>query len=275
VGGIVVSGGKHGAALHLELLAPLLTGLVAWWATPDRRPTTSALFVGLAVYATVLEALGMPAHGFVALVGIGPLAVLLAAYREPGRTRWLTLGWGLAILLAALCRSTQIPGLMGWLLTAAFLSALPSLREDGIRPLALAVVGCIGIRLGFFGIFEGAFDFSHLEIELGYVGNPETAHLFGAFTIGLKFLLPMIIVLALVTAEMSDELRFKVIGLCAAFWSLRIGHIVASMTLARGTFYSPYADSGHLGFMLLMLASTMLAALVVWLVGPIPRVKIS
>ena len=50
------------------------------------------------------------------------------------------------------------------------------------------------------------------------------------------------------------------LGLVAAFLVLRIGHVIASMTLSRGTFYSPYIDAGQLLFTFAMLASLLAAA---------------
>jgi hypothetical protein len=39
------------------------------------------------------------------------------------------------------------------------------------------------------------------------------------------------------------------------FLILRIAHIVVGMTVARGTFYSPFLDAGQLALTMLMLAS--------------------
>jgi hypothetical protein len=60
---------------------------------------------------------------------------------------------------------------------------------------------------------------------------------------------------ALVTARMTAAGRRTVIAWIVAFLCLRIAHIVIGMTIARGTFYSPYLDSGQLIFSYLMLAS--------------------
>jgi hypothetical protein len=50
-------------------------------------------------------------------------------------------------------------------------------------------------------------------------------------------------------------------GWTTAFLSLRVAHIVFGMTVARGTFYSPFLDSGQLALTMAMLASVPLVLL--------------
>ncbi len=80
--------------------------------------------------------------------------------------------------------------------------------------------------------------------------------------IAAKFAFPLVIALALVTARMTPVARRAVVAWCVAFLCLRIAHITIGMTIAHGTFYSPYLDSGQLVFTAIMLASAPLA--LVW-----------
>jgi hypothetical protein len=119
----------------------------------------------------------------------------------------------------------------------------------------------IATRFACFAVFEGVFEFSHLEVWVAYEANPGTAVAFGAALIALKFSLPLAMAIALITADMTRSAQRQVVAWTAAFLSLRIAHIAIGMTVARGTFYSPYLDSGQLAFTYLMLASAFLVAL--------------
>jgi hypothetical protein len=133
------------------------------------------------------------------------------------------------------------------------------------RPLAVLVasLACISVRLGLFALFEGAFRFSQIEVDVGYTGNPGTDHLTGGLLVSLKLVLAYVVPLALVTARMTSAERWRVLAGCVAFTLLRIGHVVLSMTITRGTFYSPYEDTGHLLFLVAMLGSLGVAALLI------------
>ena len=109
--------------------------------------------------------------------------------------------------------------------------------------------------MGFFALFEGAFEFSRLEVWLAYEGNPGTELVFGATVVILKFALPWVLAIAFTSSRIGSRALWMVTGWTAVFLCLRIAHIVLGMTIARGTFYSPYLDSGQLALTMAMLAS--------------------
>ena len=59
---------------------------------------------------------------------------------------------------------------------------------------------------------------------------------------------------------MGPRAPWVVAAWTAAILCLRVAHIVLSMTVARGTFYSPYLDSGQLALTFAILASVPVAA---------------
>ncbi|HJZ83569.1 MAG TPA: alkaline phosphatase family protein [Polyangia bacterium] len=218
------------------------------------RPRAPALvLVAFGAAAVTVRTLGNPPVAYHWLLEAGGAALLITAACQRGPRALETLGLGAALLLAVLSRPAQIP-----LLAALTVCALVAGRIELRWPLFPAVI-LIALRFGLFALYEGAFELSRLEVWLGYEGNPGTQVAWGASVIGLKFVLAFVLAAALVTARLSAALRRQVLGLAAAFLVLRIGHVILSMTLARGTFYSPYVDAGQLLFTFAMLASLLLA----------------
>ncbi len=128
------------------------------------------------------------------------------------------------------------------------------------RAILVATLAAIAFRFACFALFEGAFEFSRLEVWLAYEGNPRTQVAFGAAIIATK----------LARSRSGSRSSRRTPGShpprAAARSSgrsrscaLRIAHIAIGMTLARGTFYSPYYDSGQLAFTYLMLLSAPIA----------------
>ena len=146
---------------------------------------------------------------------------------------------------------------------------------DDDRAILVATLAAIAFRFACFALFEGAFEFSRLEVWLAYEGNPNTQVAFGAAIIAIKLALPLAIGLALVGERLSPAARRGALVWTIAFLALRIAHIAIGMTLARGTFYSPYLDSGQLAFTYLMLLSAPIAIAVLAAAGTLSRRAIS
>jgi hypothetical protein len=242
----------------LHLIAPLGLAAAGWWLGPSTRLGRAALVVcGLA--AVVVAARGNPPVVYrVTLVALLAGSWLLAKRAVEQRPLAL-IGWACAIVLTMLSRPSQLPGVVAWTLFAAlFGRALRGARAPD-RAVFAATLAVIAFRFSCFALFEGEFEFSHLEVWLAYQGNPGTAVAFGAAVIATKFALPLSIGLALVTVEVSAAQRRQVFAWTVAFLCLRLAHIAIGMTIAKGTFYSPYRDSGQLVFTYLMLASVPIA----------------
>jgi len=200
---------------------------------------------------------------------LAAIAITAAVLARTGRQdRPLALvGWAGAIALAMLSRSAQLPGLVAWSCFAALVGRSPGVAASTERSIRTAVLAAIGFRFACFALFEGAFEFSHLEVWLAYQGNPGTEIAFGAAIIAIKFALPLAIGVALITCRMAAAARRTAIAWTFALLCLRIAHIAVGMTVARGTFYSPYLDSGQLVFTYLMLASVPIVIALVAAVG--------
>jgi hypothetical protein len=271
------------ALFPVDVAAPLVLAALGAWLGPARRRERLAL-LGFGGAAAAVRLAGNPATPYRAtLLAIAITAVVLARLRRGDRPLASTalahppqgdrplalLGWAGAIALAMLSRSAQLPGLVAWTGFAALVGQSAELEDSGERAVLAATFAAIGFRFACFALFEGAFELSHLEVWLAYEGNPGTAVAFGAAIIAIKFALPLAIGLALITARATAAARRAAIAWTTAFLCLRIAHIVIGMTVARGTFYSPYLDSGQLAFTCLMLASAPLvialfAAVGVW-----------
>jgi hypothetical protein len=223
-----------------DIAAPLVLAALGVAVVTDTRARTAIAVIGIAAVAVRL-ADNAPIPYRLTLVAIAVAALAL---------RGEVLGWGGAIALAMLSRSGQLPGLVAW---TAFAGLAGRVRRDDelLAPMLIA----IGFRFACFALFEGVFEFSHLEVWLAYEGNPGAEVAFGAAIIAIKFALPLAVGLALATTNLAPAARRTVVGWTAAWLCLRVAHIAVSMTVARGTFYSPYLDSGQLVFTYLMLAS--------------------
>ena len=132
-------------------------------------------------------------------------------------------------------RSAQLPGLVGWVAFAALVGRTTGIAASTERSILAATLAAIGFRFACFALFEGVFEFSHLEVWLAYQGNPGTTVAFGAAVIAIKFALPLAIGLALVTSRMTPAARRTATVWTIAFLCLRIAHIAIGMTIARGT----------------------------------------
>jgi len=241
--------------LPLAPALPLVLAALGWWLGPTTRAGRIAL-IAFGVAATVVRAAGDPAVLYrltllAIVVGSGLLARALPAERP-----LVVVGWAGAIVLAMLSRSSQLPGLVAWTVFAALAGRSARIADGSERSVLVATLVAIAFRFACFALFEGEFEFSHLEVWLAYQGNPGTTVAFGAAIIAFKYALPLMIGPALVTWRMTSAARRAVIAWITAFLCLRIAHIVIGMTIARGTFYSPYLDSGQLIFTYLMLAAT-------------------
>jgi hypothetical protein len=182
------------------------------------------------------------AYGVAAVAAFGVLGSTTARRRAVGAVA--------LVCLALLSAPAQMPGLVG----LALLAVLVETSVD--EPLA-ALLALVGLRVLFVHIFEGEFSFSHLEIQLGYVANPGTRHLVGAATILAKLLLPMFAGVLFVLARFAPAARRRIVLGVAVFFAFRLLHIALSMMVARGTFYSPYADAGQLLFHVLFFAGAL------------------
>lgn len=256
--GIVTIGIANGFALDhvtaLDLLAPLALAALGCFLGPATRASRIALAImGLA--AMIVRLLDNPQLAYrLALLAIMVLGVVLTRKNRDSQSVAL-LGWTGAIALSMLSRSTQLPGLVAWTAFAALIGRARQVEDTSERGVLVATLAAIGFRFACFALFEGAFEFSHLEVWLAYQGNSGTAVAFGAAIIAVKLALPLGIGLALTTAGMTAGSRRTTVMWTTSFLCLRIAHIAIGMTIARGTFYSPYLDSGQLAFTYLMLAS--------------------
>jgi hypothetical protein len=227
-------------SLVFDIAGPLALAALGVVVVTDLRARTAIAVIGIAAVAVRIA--DNPAIPYrLTLAAIAVAAVVL---------RGEVLGWGGAIALAMLSRSGQLPGVVAW---TAFAGLAGRVRRDDdlLAPMLIAV----GFRFACFALFEGVFEFSHLEVWLAYEGNPGTEVAFGAAIIAIKFALPLAVGLALATTNLAPAARRTVVAWTAGLLCLRVAHIAVAMTLASGTFYSPYLDSGQLVFTYLMLAS--------------------
>lgn len=264
--------GEAAVPRPLDALAPLVIAALGAWLGPTTRRGRLAM-VGFGVAGAAIHLAGNPVLLYrIALVGIAVTAVALARIDRDGRPLAL-LGFAAAIVLAMLSRPAQVLGLVAWTCFAALVGRSPAIRASDERAVLAATLAVIATRFACFAVFEGVFEFSHLEVWVAYEANPGTAVAFGATMIALKFSLPLVMAVALLGADMTRPARHKLVVWTAAFLSLRIAHIAIGMTVARGTFYSPYLDSGQLAFTYLMLASAFLVVLAGLLLGAPGRLR--
>jgi hypothetical protein len=254
IAAIAMADSDVGARLPVELAAPLVLAVLGMRLGPTTRRGRLALLGFGAAAALVRIADNSPPAYRTTLVAIAVISVVLARVDRDDRPLAL-LGWAGAIALAMLSRPAQLPGLVAWSGFAALVGRSTGVAASTERSIRAALLAVIGFRFACFALFEGAFEFSHLEVWLAYEGNPGTDVAFGAAIIAIKFALPLAIGVALITSRMAAGARRTAIAWTIGFLCLRIAHIVAGMTVARGTFYSPYLDSGQLVFTYLMLAS--------------------
>ena len=261
------------AALPGDVVAPIALGALGAWLGPTRwRGRVALLAAGAA--AALVRLADNPALPYRAtLIAIAVGALVLAHVDRDDRPLAL-LGWAGAIALAMLSRAAQEPGLVAWVAFAALVGRTARDADDDRVILATMLVA-IAFRFACFALFEGAFELSRLEVWLAYEGNPNTAVAFGAAIIAIKLALPLAIGLALVTARLAPAARRTALVWTIAFLCLRIAHIAIGMTIARGTFYSPYLDSGQLAFTYLMLLSAPIAIAVLAAAGVLSRRRVS
>ncbi len=246
------------ARIPFDLAAPIVLAALGSWLGPARLRGRLVL-CGFGVAATLVGIAGNPSTGYratLAAIAIG--AIVLARVDRDDRPLEVV-GWSAAIALAMMSRSMQLPGLVAWVGFAALVGRSAGVGASTERSILAATLAALGFRFACFALFEGVFEFSHLEVWVAYQGNPGTAVAFGAAVIAIKFALPLAIGLALVTSRMTTAARRSATLWTIAFLCLRVAHIAIGMTIARGTFYSPYLDSGQLAFTYLMLASAPIA----------------
>ncbi len=217
----------------------------------------------LALLAVLWRLPGVPPTVFHAALTISIAGLAIASYLRRAAGGTALLGWGAAIVIAGLSRGPLMPGLIAFVWFAARAGRLEGLRVPGLRSRLAAAFLVTGARVGLFALFEGAFRFSRIEVDVAYLGNPGTEHLTGGAIVALKFLLAFVAPAALVTARQGPMERIGTVALCAVLWALRVVHIVGWITLARDTFHAPYVDAGHLFFSLLLAASAVATLLVV------------
>lgn len=214
----------------LAVACPLAIAGLAW--VIDRG--WPWLLIGAAASITV--AAGRPAVVVFALLLIaGGAAIALR------RRSLRTVGWGAAIVLGMLSLPQDIPGLVGLVVVCERVGRLSTLR---LRAFPV-IVACLALRAAFLLVFEGKLAFGNLEIWLGYVAGNEHVVL-GGVLVAVKFLLPFVVVLALVSADLARETRTQAITGCAVFLVLRLAEIVLALCTAQGTFYGPYRDVAQL-----------------------------
>jgi hypothetical protein len=262
-GGFGIAWVSHPSLVRFDLTrgAPLLLALIGIAVLPSRRRLVIAALLGIALCALAVRWMGSPPLAVGAFL-VAATVLLVAGAR--GDCSAELLGFGAAELLAFLSRSEQVPGIVAWTVFALSAGRLWTTRPAQ-PPLLVATLACIATRLGLFAVLEGAFRFSNIEVQVGYAANPGTEHLLGGALVCFKFLLPYLIALALGTARLARRERALVVVACAVFHLFRVGHVVLSMTITRGTFYSPYLDAGHLLFQLAMLGSLVIVGAAVGL----------
>ena len=251
----------------LGVLAPLLcVALAATRARQLGRPALVAL-AAVATCAAVIRAAGVPPDLYRALLVVCGVGLWVLPICQPGAARVETLGYAALVMLSVFCRPAQVPGLLVIAFAAGVLGRLVARSERDDRAVLWATLFAISVRLGYFALFEHAFSLGKLELWLGFMGN-SGGESFGAMIVELKFALAFTVALALVTAELARRVRWRVVGCCGAFLLLRVGHIVLSMTIARGTVHSPHADVAPVFLTLVMLATLVAFAVVLAAVGP-------
>lgn len=252
-----------GPGLALDVAGPLAVGALGAWLGPTTARGRIAL-LGCGAAAAAVRIAGDPPFAYRAtLVAIAIVAGLVARL-DRGDRPLAVLGFAAAIALAMLSRSSQMFGLVAWTWFAGMVGRSPEIRASGDRAVLAATLAVVAFRFACFAVFEGVFEFSHLEVWVAYQGNPGVAVAFGAAIIATKFALPLAIGVALIAGRMTPPARRRVMAWTVAFLCLRVAHIVIGMTLARGTFYSPYLDSGQLAFTSLMLASAFVLVALSW-----------
>jgi hypothetical protein len=243
--------------LPLDVAAPLAVAALGAWLGPATARGRIAL-LGCGAAAAAVRIAGDPPFAYRAtLIAIAIVAGLVARLDRDDRPLAM-LGFAGAIALAMLSRSSQMFGLMAWTCFAGLVGRSQEVRASGDRAVLTATLAVVAFRFACFAVFEGVFEFSHLEVWVAYQGNPGVAVAFGAAIIATKFALPLAIGVALISGRMTRPAMREVMAWTVAFLCLRVAHIVIGMTVARGTFYSPYLDSGQLAFTCLMLASAFL-----------------
>ncbi|HEU4733212.1 MAG TPA: hypothetical protein VFT22_35210, partial [Kofleriaceae bacterium] len=241
----------------LDVIAPLALAALGAWLGPTSSRGRLAL-LGFGIAAAAVRIAGNPALPYRAtLVAIAAVAGAVAHRGRDDRPLAL-LGFAAAIIVAMLSRPSQMLGLAAWTWFAGLTGRSPEIEASGDRAVLAAALAVIGFRFACFAVFEGVFEFSHLEVWVAYEGNPGVAVAFGAAVIATKFALPLAMGFALIAGHMTGTAMRKVVAWTVAFLCLRIAHVAVGMTIARGTFYSPYLDSGQLAFTCLMLASAFL-----------------
>jgi hypothetical protein len=244
----------------VEVAAPSALAIAAALVS-GTRPAWPWLVAGVAASATVATGRPMIIVFPAIAAAIAATIVLVARRRDPPQ-RLALVGWGAAILLGMLSHPEDVPGLIGLVLVCDRLGRLDALARGNVRTAAFAAtIGCLAMRDAFVLVFEGRLAFGNLEIWLGYVaGNEHTV--LGAGLVVFKFLLPFVVVLALVMRATSSEVRSLAILGCAVFFVIRLAEIVVGLCTAQGTFYGPYRDVAQLAIGAGLLITLLVTSLV-------------
>jgi hypothetical protein len=154
----------------------------------------------------------------------------------------------------------QLVGIAGVTVAAAVLGRLPVLAEDRPEAELAAGVLAIALRYAFIAVLEGEFSLSHLEWAVAVYGNPGSHAVTGGLVVFGKFALPMIVCFGLVGARLPPARLRGAFYVAIAFLLLRLGHILASLLLTRGQYYTPHGDLAELMYMAGFVAALPLAA---------------
>lgn len=253
----------------VEVAAPSAIGIAAAFGSRTRF-AWAWLVAGVTASATVATGRPMVLVFASIAAAIAGTIVLVVRRRDPAQ-RLALVGWGAAILLGMLSHPEDVPGLIGLVLVCDRIGRLgafarqesrtPGARGDLRTAAFAATICCLAMRDAFVLVFEGRLAFGNLEIWLGYVaGNEHTV--LGAGLVIFKFLLPFVVVLALVMRATSSEVRSLAITGCAVFFVIRLAEIVVGLCTAQGTFYGPYRDVAQLAIGAGLLVTLLVSALV-------------
>ncbi len=240
----------------VEVAAPIALAVAAVVVGKTRRDWLW-LAPGIAASATV--AAGRPMF---AVFGLIAAAVVIALILRGSPHRLALIGWGGAILLGMLSHPADVPGLVGLVLVCDRIGRLRGFGKlEGTTAAFATTVVCLALRSAFVLLFEGRLAFGNLEIWLGYVAGNEHQVL-GALMVLFKFLLPFVVVLALVMRLISADVRALAIRGCVVFFVIRLAEIVIGLCTAQGTFYGPYRDVAQLAIGASLLLTLLVASLI-------------
>jgi hypothetical protein len=238
----------HAEVLPARWLPPTdvgVLGLLVVGLLQTRTRASVGVLVGAALSVVVVHHLSSPMWPFRAL---WIAALLLSLAGVATRRASLAIGLALAMTLLDLSRAHHVLGVVA-LACIAWRAGIGVVRTVGPRAQALrAALLVVALRMAFLALFEGEFSISHIEVWLGYVGNPGQSWLYGGAAVVVKLWLPLVLALVLVTAQLKA--RADVMLFVLTFFVFRVLHVIWWMTVARHTFYGPFVDVGFLVFLL-------------------------